>query len=260
MDILYDSFIIYGTLVSTYFISSYCNYLLDTNHIFEKYKIKKRSDVEYKELYKKCLPNVLKNVCLYTIPYSYGILYLQDKIYPNNKNIYIDNGYGFGNGYDNILYFLNVIMKGILSYIIFDIVFYIGHRLMHTKKLYMYHKIHHEIKNPISIAALYMHPIDLYLSNLSPTLISILLLNPDLLMKQLLIVAQILFTTIGAHGGYDKISLTHNIHHTLFKYNYGVGGYKYCLDKLNNTEYIEDIDNSVDNSVDEIVRSKIKEE
>jgi len=230
MSLLYDSFIIYTTLVVSYAINSLVGYVLDTNHVFEEHKIKNRTKDEYHIIYKKCLPRVLVNVGLWSLPYIMGFIYLND---------YINGGY---NQYQYNYKILNVtkfIWLYIASYLITDIVFFTGHWLMHTKNLYRYHKIHHEIKNPVAISALYMHPVDLYFSNLSPIGISALILNLNIPTIQILILIQIFFSVSIAHGGYKHISFNHNIHHTLIKYNYGLSGYKICMDTLCKTEYIE---------------------
>ena len=91
-----------------------------------------------------------------------------------------------------------------------------------------------------------MHPVDLYVSNLSPIAISTLLLNLNIITIQILVIIQICFSVWFAHGGYKQISMEHNIHHTLFNYNYGLGGFKINMDKLFKTEYIEPLINIVD--------------
>lgn len=234
MAIFYDSVIIYFTLVGSYVATTLIGYMVDTNHVFEDHKIKKRTKEEYKILYRKCLPCLIKNVGILSFPYIFCTAYL---------NNYIYGGYSVYDYNYKILNILKFILYYMASYFITDVVFYTGHRLMHTKYLYKYHKKHHEIKNPVTIATLYMHPVDLYVSNLSPVAVSVLLLNLNIITIQILVIIQICFSVLFAHGGYKEISLNHNIHHTLFNYNYGLG---FCMDKLFKTEYIEPLINIVD--------------
>lgn len=46
-----------------------------------------------------------------------------------------------------------------------ELLFYTSHRLLHTKYLYPYHKLHHGYKAPIALAALYAHPLEAILGN-----------------------------------------------------------------------------------------------
>lgn len=234
MNILYDSFIIYSTLVVSYLTGSFIGYYLDYNQILTKYKIKNRTKEEYHELYKNLAPRVLKNVCIYSYPYIYGMLYINNKI-----NINSHEYYDFEYKIFHILNLLKFSYYYFISIIITDIVFYTGHYLLHSKYLYKYHKIHHEIINPISISALYVHPLDLYISNLTPISCSLLILNYNIFTLQILIVIQILFTTLIGHGGYRKLSEDHYIHHAKFIYNYGICSYKLNMDHLMNTKYIK---------------------
>ena len=236
MDILYDTFSIYSTAVITYISCSILSYFIDTNQFFAENKIKNRTKQEYQALYLKCIPNVSKNILLYIFPYIFILLYTQKQIY-GDYQIY-DYDY-------KILNLLKLSFNGILIYIITDIVFYHTHRLMHTKYLYNYHKTHHEFKNPISISALYMHPLDLYVSNLSPIAIASILLNLDIFSNKLNIIIQISYTILVSHNGYKQRNI-HNIHHTLFKYNFGLTGHKTSMDTLYDTEFKEPLIKIID--------------
>jgi fatty acid hydroxylase domain-containing protein 2 len=47
----------------------------------------------------------------------------------------------------------------VISYEMFDVGFFLFHRLMHTKYFYKrIHKIHHEWKAPIGLISIYAHP------------------------------------------------------------------------------------------------------
>lgn len=58
-----------------------------------------------------------------------------------------------------------------------DTAFYWSHRTLHHPKLYPYiHKLHHEYYNPISLSALYSHPIEYLIGSLGSTSLGMLLL------------------------------------------------------------------------------------
>lgn len=48
-----------------------------------------------------------------------------------------------------------------------DTSFYWSHRLMHTKSLWQYHKVHHSLKVPLGIGAEYAHPVTTLLNVLT---------------------------------------------------------------------------------------------
>ena len=48
-----------------------------------------------------------------------------------------------------------------------DTTFYWSHRLMHSKSLWQYHKVHHSLKVPLGIAAEYAHPVTLYFDSVN---------------------------------------------------------------------------------------------
>ena len=60
---------------------SLIGYIFDTNHVFEEHKIKKRTKDEYKILYRKCLPCVIKNVGILSFPYIFLTAYLNNYFY-----------------------------------------------------------------------------------------------------------------------------------------------------------------------------------
>jgi sterol desaturase/sphingolipid hydroxylase (fatty acid hydroxylase superfamily) len=53
--------------------------------------------------------------------------------------------------------------------VIDELLFYYIHRLMHVKYLYKYiHKMHHEFRSPVGLAAIYCHPLEMLLANVIP--------------------------------------------------------------------------------------------
>jgi fatty acid hydroxylase domain-containing protein 2 len=55
--------------------------------------------------------------------------------------------------------FSTLVRDMLVSYQVFDAVFFFFHRIMHSKYFYKkIHKIHHEWKAPIGVMAVYAHP------------------------------------------------------------------------------------------------------
>ena len=111
---------------------------------------------------------------------------------------------------------------------IYDFLFYINHRLLHTQLLYKkYHKLHHSIYANCSFSANYMTIIDYLLEVIIPYWLGLYLYNPCFM-------SSFIFAIIGqlngaiTHSGYKfKFFVNpknHMEHHLYFKKNYGVGG------------------------------------
>jgi sterol desaturase/sphingolipid hydroxylase (fatty acid hydroxylase superfamily) len=111
-----------------------------------------------------------------------------------------------------------------------NLFFYWCHRLLHTRNLYnMIHYKHHEFIEPIAVAALYAHPIEHLFANTLAFIIPFILIGTTYNIMLCLISAGTFITTLG-HAMYENGS--HLVHHRLYKYNFGFGGY---LDMLFNT-------------------------
>ena len=110
-----------------------------------------------------------------------------------------------------------------------NLFFYWSHRLLHVPFMFRYiHSKHHEFIEPIGVAALYAHPIEHFLSNTFSFIFPFLYIGCNYyIMLALLSGASI--TTVFYHTKSFGIFNDHLVHHQLFKYNFGFGGY---LDKL----------------------------
>lgn len=86
-----------------------------------------------------------------------------------------------------------------------DMCFHFGHRLLHTKALYPYiHKIHHEYKSTLGIAAEYSHPIEYALGVLLPSGLSSILLGKHMHMATFLAWSIVRISeSIDGHCGYE---------------------------------------------------------
>ena len=102
-----------------------------------------------------------------------------------------------------------------------EIWFYTLHRLMHTKYLYKYHKMHHEVKETIGIRALYAHPFDAIIVNMGSIYVLHLLLQFSAFQVYLVGTCATINTIINSHSS-KRQNLFHQIHHLKFNVNFGL--------------------------------------
>eukprot|EP00112_Aurelia_sp_Birch-Aquarium-sp1_P004462 Seg1507.11 transcript_id=Seg1507.11/GoldUCD/mRNA.D3Y31 product="Fatty acid hydroxylase domain-containing protein 2" protein_id=Seg1507.11/GoldUCD/D3Y31 len=115
--------------------------------------------------------------------------------------------------------------------------FYYSHRLAHHPRLYKHiHKIHHEWTAPISIVAIYAHPLEHVLSNLTPIALGPFLMGSHVATTWLWFALALMSTNI-SHSGYHFPFLpspeAHDFHHLKFTNNFGVLG---VLDRFHGTD------------------------
>ncbi len=202
----------YLPFVIAYTSLSFVFFLIDVfAYKFKRLKKLKIDDITLEQLldiYIKITPTVFINLFFLTAP----IAFLVEKFYVKYNNLEP----------------ITIVVDIYLTYILSQISFYWTHRLFHIPYLYQYHKKHHEIKIPVGMAAIYAHPLDYYSNILSIGIVPVLIgVNPLLLNSWLVFSA---FNTIVAHSNFKDVK-QHDIHHKLFKYNYGA----HWLDKLYNT-------------------------
>ena len=148
-------FIFLGSFVS----SSFVCFVQDMYYDFPYIQENKSSKNEILKIYLDSLPLVVFNMFV-TIPFT---LFISQYFF-----IFLSPF----NGYQ--VYHIPIF------FILIDPTFFTIHRLFHTVKffnLYKYHKIHHQIKRPVGITSIYLHPIDLIFGNLMVLSLSFFTLN-----------------------------------------------------------------------------------
>jgi sterol desaturase/sphingolipid hydroxylase (fatty acid hydroxylase superfamily) len=110
-----------------------------------------------------------------------------------------------------------------------NLLFYWSHRALHIPFMFKYiHYKHHEFTEPIGVAALYAHPVEHLLANTLSFLVPFMYIGTNYyIMLGLLGFSSAV--TVFYHTKSFNIFNDHLIHHQLYKYNYGFGGY---LDKV----------------------------
>lgn len=86
-----------------------------------------------------------------------------------------------------------------------DAIFYVSHRLLHTKSLYPYiHKIHHTHRITVGIAAEYAHPIEFVLGNMIPFASGPLILGKNIHLYTVMVWGVLrMGETLDGHSGYE---------------------------------------------------------
>ena len=126
-------------------------------------------------------------------------------------------------------------------FVVFDILRFFRklYRLVHTPLLYKrIHKKHHEWTAPIGIVSIYAHPVEHFVSNLTPVFLGPFITGAHLATFWLWIAMALVNTTI-SHSGYHLPFLpsaeAHDFHHLKFVNCFGVLG---ILDRLHGTDNI----------------------
>ncbi len=113
--------------------------------------------------------------------------------------------------------FQRIIIDVLVCILFEEVIFYYSHRMLHAKFIYKtIHKKHHEWQAPISIIAIYCHPIEHMFSNLLPIIFGLWVMRSHLFTCWLWFTIAIL-NTLKDHSGYHFPFFTssefHDYHH-----------------------------------------------
>ncbi|CAL4088587.1 unnamed protein product [Meganyctiphanes norvegica] len=221
---------VYGTTVVTFLVYWGAGGLYTLMDVFNKpaflrrYKVQPGTN-EPVETYRliKCIFWVNFNQIIIGIPFSMGAYYLMTL-----------------RGYDqspHLPTFGWVLFELIGCILLEEAGFYYSHRLFHHRLFYKrFHKMHHEWQSPISITAIYSHPLEHIISNMGPVFLGPLVFGSHTATIWLWC-SMVYLSTLNAHSGYHLPFFpspeAHDFHHLKFNQCYGVLG---VLDLLHGTD------------------------
>lgn len=200
---IYYTFIYWLIFNLVYYLSSLVLFLIDYYFLFRKQKIQKKNWDYIMDTYKLCLIPVLVNSFFFAVFPTFVL-----SIFQNILNL----------EFSYLRMFINIILGTLLT----DVFFFHGHKLLHHPKLYKhFHKKHHEITSPIGFSALYMTVVDLYVGNIFPVFIPMIIISAHPYTIMVWIFMTTFNTVFLAHSGFKHMAEFHDYHHKNFNKNFG---------------------------------------
>lgn len=205
----------YLIFVLSFWIPSLILFFVDVKNILFNYKIQNKSPESVISSYRKCIWRVLINSLVLPVPAIYVLSYLT----------YANSFFSIG----------KVLIELLIAVPLVDTFFYLLHRLFHHPALYKrFHKKHHEVTAPIGISALYMTSTDLYIGNILPVFLPMIILSASPITVSAWMIIATVNTVIMAHSGFVWLADFHDYHHKVFRRNYGTNIF---MDWLFDTRY-----------------------
>ena len=233
-DRLIFTFLLSFTHIISYIGWNLLYYIFDRFKLYEKFKINsEKSIVDNKLIYKTLLEALV--VQLFINPL---IAYSVYPLFPY---------FGMKNLEDELPNIIELIKCFILAKTTNDFAFYWTHRSLHSNQLYWLHKQHHEYNHTISIASEYSSLFENLYSNVTPTVLGVLIFpcHPIVIIVWLFLRTRQTYET---HSGYcfhntfleniwllhSRGSAHHHFHHARNKENYGEGEWMdFLFDTMN---------------------------
>jgi len=207
--------------VIPYWANSGIYYLLDTsgNKYIQSLKLQKDKCIDLNK-YKKTIFHVLKHQIL-TIPFLLIFVPLV-KRFKNDMT----------NKFPTVREFIRRLLMIIF---IFEVLFYTGHYIIHSKCLYgRIHKKHHEWTAPVAAAAHYNHFLEHIILNITVPSISAIITGSNFITILFWFMLASISVTSTHSGYWFALARKHDNHHKYFNCEYGV----IFMDYLFNTALI----------------------
>jgi len=127
----------------------------------------------------------------------------------------------------SLQYMAQLVCQLLVCLVCYEIFFYSIHRMFHEyKSLYRYHRIHHRLKVPIGVAAMYSHPIEFIVCIYFPAIVGVLVLSLDRKVSMTLLILWNVLTAISSVITHcADIPGLHLIHHEKSTSNFGSTGF-----------------------------------
>jgi sterol desaturase/sphingolipid hydroxylase (fatty acid hydroxylase superfamily) len=111
-------------------------------------------------------------------------------------------------------------------FVVYDVIFYALHRLLHTRALYAVHAQHHALRATNGLSGFYMSVADMVLEIALPLWMTLALVNPHWVSAYAILVLCAM-NSVYSHAGVQLRGFSsprnHAVHHIMPRFNYGIG-------------------------------------